>query len=309
MGIYAFILVLIGTASAALGQQTGSLIVSAEAKDHQSPALQRDDISAEVDHKPARVASWTPLTGDQAALQLYIVIDDATSTKLGVQFNDLKNFINSQPATTQIGIAYLQFGTAKIAQAPTADHARAANALRIPLGETGIDASPYVAISDLIRKWPLAEGRREVLAIMSGIDPYYQSPDMFDPYLEQAVSAAQKAGIVVSSIYYSSEGHFGHSFYRMTWGQNYLSMLDENAGGEYYWQGFSNPVSLQPFLAEFSTWLTHQYRLTIEVNSSGKPELKPVRVTTNRPGVSLVAPSQVYLGSPEVGTTHSGLSR
>lgn len=295
--------------AAALGQQRGSLIVSAEAKDHQSPVLQRDDISAEVDHKPARVASWTPLTGDQAALQLYIVIDDADSTTLGVQFNDLKNFINSQPATTQIGIAYLQFGTAKIAQAPTADHARAAKALRIPLGETGIDASPYVALSDLISKWPPAEGRREVLAIMSGIDPYYQSPDVFDPYLEQAVTAAQKAGIVISSLYYSSEGHFGHSFYRITWGQNYLSLLDEDTGGEYYWQGFSNPVSFQPFLAEFSTWLTHQYRLTIEVNSSGKPELKPVRVTTKRQGLSLVAPSKIYLGGPEAPGTHSGLSR
>lgn len=309
MRIYAFILVLIGTASAALGQQRGSLIVSAEPKDHQFSVLQRDDISAEVDHKAARVASWTPFTGDQAALQLYIVIDDADSTKLGVQFNDLKDFINSQPATTQIGIAYLRFGTAQIVQAPTADHARAANALRVPLGGTGIDASPYVALSDLIRKWPAAEGRREVLAILSGIDPYYQSPDMFDPYLEHTVQAAQKAGIVISSLYYPSEGHFGHSFYRITWGQNYLSMLDEDAGGEYYWQGVSNPVSFQPFLAEFSAWLTHQYRLTIEVNSGAKPELKPVRVTTNRQGVSLVAPSKIYLGGPEAPETHSGLSR
>jgi len=308
MGMRWIAVMCIATA-AALGQQTGSLIVSAEAKDHQSPALQRDDISTEVDHKPARVVSWTPLTGDQAALQLYILIDDADSTQLGVQFGDLKNFINSQPATTQIGIAYLRFGTAQIAQAPTADHARAANALRIPFGETGIDASPYVAISDLISKWPAAEGRREVLAIMSGIDPYYQSPDMFDPYLQQAVQAAQKAGILLSSIYYSGEGHFGHSFYRMTWGQNYLSMLDEDSGGEYYWQGVSNPVSLQPFLSEFSTWLTHQYRLTIEANSAGKPELKPVRVMTSRRGVSLLAPAQVYLGGPETRGTRSELRR
>lgn len=294
--------------AAALGQQAGSLIVSAEPKDHQSP-LQRDDISAEVDHQPARVSSWTPLTGDQAALQLYIVIDDADSTQLGVQFGDLKNFINSQPATTQIGIAYLRFGTAQIAQAPTADHARAAKALRIPLGEVGVDASPYVALSDLVSKWPPAEGRREVLAIMSGIDPYYQSPDMFDPYLQQAVTAAQKAGILISSIYYSSEGHFGHSFYRTTWGQNYLSLLDENSGGEYYWQGLTNPVALQPFLAEYAAWLTHQYRLTLEVNSSGKPELKPVRVRTSRPGVSLLAPSQVYLGGPAAPGAHSELRR
>jgi hypothetical protein len=286
------------SAPAVLGQQSGRLIVSAESKDHELPVLQRDDISVEVDKKPARVLSWTPLSGDQAHLQLYIVIDDADNTTLSLQFGDLKDFINSQPASTEIGIAYLRYGTAEIAQAPSSDHTRAANALRLPLGEPGIDASPYLALKDLINKWPLAEGRREILAIMSGIDPYYQSPDMLDPYLTQAIEVAQKAGVVISSIYYSSEGHFGHSFFRMSWGQNYLSMLDEALGGEFYWQGLSNPVALQPFLAEFSDWLTHQYLVRIEAASSRKPELRPVRVVTAKRGVSLVAASKIYLGSP-----------
>lgn len=136
-----------------------------------------------------------------------------------------------------------------------------------------------------------------MLVIMSGIDPYYQSPDMFDPYLTGAIEAAQKAGIVVSSIYYSNAGHFGHSFYRVTWGQNYLSLLDEDLGGEFYWQGLSSPVSFQPFLTAFSDWLTHQYLLTVETESSGKPELKPVSVTTTRRSVSLVAASKIYVSS------------
>ena len=286
-------------AAAALGQQSGRLIVTAEAKDHASEIVQRDDISVEVDKKPARVVSWIPATGEQADLQLYIVIDDAESTNLSVQFGDLKNFINTQPASTQIGLAYLRYGTAAIAQAPTADHGRAAKALRLPLGEAGVDSSPYVGLQDLIKKWPAAEGRREMLVIMSGIDPYYQSPDMFDPYLAGAIEAAQKAGIAISSIYYSGAGHSGHSFYRVTWGQNYLSMLDEELGGEFYWEGTSNPVSLQPFLAQFSNRLTHQYLLTVEAESSGKPERKPVSVTTAKRGVSLVAPSKVYLSGAQ----------
>jgi hypothetical protein len=72
-------------------------------------------------------------------------------------------------------------------------------------------------------------------------------------------------------------------------------MLDDQLGGELYWEGTSNPVSLQPFLAQFSNRLTHQYLLTVEAESSGKPELKPVSVTTVKRGVSLVAPSKVYL--------------
>ena len=89
------------TLTVALGQQSDRLIVSAEPKDHAAEAVERDDISVEVNKKPARLAWWTPLAGDQAQLQLYIVIDESDDTTLGVQFGDLKNFINSQPATTQ----------------------------------------------------------------------------------------------------------------------------------------------------------------------------------------------------------------
>jgi hypothetical protein len=285
-------------AAAALGQRAGRLIVAAEPKDHELPDLQLDDISVHVDSKPAWVTSWTPLTGDHAQLQLYVVIDDADSTRLSLQFGDLKRFIASQPASTQIGLAYLTYGTAEIAQPPTADHARAADALRLPLGESGIDASPYVALADLIGKWPPAEGRREMLVIMSGIDPYYQSPDLSDPYFTRAIEAAQKAGIVVSSISYASAGHFGHSFFRVTWGQNYLSMLDEELGGEFYWQGLSSPVSFQSSLTEFSDWLKHQYLLTVETESAGKPGLAPVRVMTAKRGVSMVTASKISLDEP-----------
>ena len=279
-----------------LGQESGRLIVTAEPKDnHPLPVLERDDITAEVANKPGQVVSWTPLTGAQAGLQLYIVIDDADSTTIGNQFGDLKKFINSQPGTTQIGIAYLRYGSAQIAQAPTTDHASAVHALRLPLGEPGIDGSPYIALQDLIKKWTPTNERREILAIMSGIDPYYTSPDMFDPYLAGAVSAAQKGNIVVSSIYYSSRGHFGHSFFRITWGQNYLSMLDEDLGGEFYWEGTHNPVAFQPFLSEFGNWLNHQYLLTVRSDVPRKPELEPVKVSTPKPNVSLVAASKVYL--------------
>jgi hypothetical protein len=215
-----------------------------------------------------------------------------------VQFGDLKSFINSQPAKTQIGIAYLRYGAAQIAQVPTADHARAAKALRLPLGDPGIDASPYVGLSDLMKKWPPAESRREMLLIMSGIDPYYESPDMFDPYLQQAIEAAQKAGIVASSIYFASAGHFGHSFYRTTWGQNYLSQLDEDLGGEFYWQGLTNPVSFQPFLSEFSKWFTHQYLLTVQTDTAEKPGLEPVTVM-GKHSISLHAASKIYLGATD----------
>jgi hypothetical protein len=256
--------------------------------------LNRDQVSVTVDGKPGRVAQWAHLTGDQSALQLYIVIDDGTRSDVANQYSDLRNFMNSQPASTQIGVAYLQNGIARIAQPLSANHALAAKALRVPLGEPGIAASPYIALSDLISIWPAAEARREVLLISSGSDPYYRSPDLQNPYLNTAIDQAVRGAIVVHSIYYAQTGHFGHSFYGVNMGQNYLSMLGEGTGGEFYWQGLQSPVSISPFLRDLTQRLTNQYLLTID--SSGlKSGFASLRLSSPAAHASLVAPSRIYI--------------
>src|SRR6185312_340144 len=225
--------------SVAYGQR---LIVTAEGHDGAAPAeVERDTVSVEIDKHPARVDQWTRLDGRSAPLQLYIVIDDGANPDLGNQFGDLKKFISSQPAPTKIGLAYLRYGAAQIASPVTADRAAATMKLRIPLGDPGISASPYMGISDLIKKWPAAGARREILLISSGIDPW-SPPDPQNPYLQTAIADAQRGGILVNSIYYAAAGHAGHSFWRINWGQNYLSELCDETGGELYWQGTSSPV-------------------------------------------------------------------
>src|ERR1700747_318205 len=97
----------------------------------------------------AKVTDWLPLQGEHAGLELFILIDDASNTSLGSQLEDIRQFINSQPATTAIGVGYMQNGGTTIGQNFTTDHAQAAKALRLPLGNAGASASPYLSVVDL----------------------------------------------------------------------------------------------------------------------------------------------------------------
>lgn len=277
--------------SVAFGQH---LIVTAEGRHGAAPPeVSKDDVSVEVNKKPARVTEWVPLRGDQSNLQLYIVIDDSEDTDLGVQFESLKHFMSEQPVSTQIGLVYLRYGSADIVAPLTTDHAALAKALRLPLGQPGIAASPYMGISDLIKKWPAAEARREVLLISSGIDPW--SPrDPQNLYLQTAIADAQRAGVLVHSIYYPGSGHLGHSYARVNWGQNYLSELGDGTGGEAYWQGFGSAVAFDSFLKDFDQRLRNQYLLTVGVNET-KSGLEPVRVSASKPDVALVSASSIYV--------------
>jgi len=88
------------------------------------PVINREDVMVYQGHDRARVTDWISLQGERAGLQLFILIDDAASTILGSQLEDLRQFINAQPSTTTIGVAYMRNGTAEILQNPTNDHTR-----------------------------------------------------------------------------------------------------------------------------------------------------------------------------------------
>lgn len=274
-----------------------NLVVTAEGKHGVPPPdVTIDQVSVELNRGPVRVENWIPLRGDNAALQLYIAIDDAEDTDLSIQYGSLKKFIREQPLTTEIGLAYLRYGAARIESPLTADREQTTRALRLPLGDPGISGSPYIAISDLIRKWPAPpspEVRREVLLISSGID-LYAPPNPENPYLLNAIGEAQKAGILMNSIWYAGAGHMGHSYFHINWGANFLSELGDQTGGEAYWQGMSTPVVFDSFLNDFNQRLRNQYLLTVAADHP-LGTLLPVRVRCANPKVSLVTARMLYL--------------
>jgi hypothetical protein len=264
------------------------------------PVIGREDVLVYEGRDRDQVTDWVPAQGDHAALELVVMLDDGSNISLGSQLEDLRQFITAQPASTKIAVAYMQDGIARMEQNLTSDHALAAKALRLPMGIRGINGSPYFSLSDLIKHWPETTARREVLLVSDGIDRYYGSGDMLDPYLAAAIEDAQRAGVVVFVIYTPGVGHYGHSYWRTYWGQLYLAQVAEETGGESYYIGFFGPpVAFTPYLDDMDHRLTHQYILTFTAKPQKKSGLQRVKVTTEVRNAELVSAERVYVPAGE----------
>jgi hypothetical protein len=275
------------------------MVVTAEAR-HGSdvPVIQKEDVMVYQGRDRVKATDWIPLQGNHAELELFLLLDDAAGSSLGSQLEDLRRFINSQPATTSIGVGYMRNGTVDIVQNLTNDHNKAATSLRLPSGDPGVNASPYFSVSDLIKRWPEAPVRREILMVSDGIDRY-GTGGASDPYVDQAVEQAQRAGIIIFSIYSPGADHFGHSFWRINWGQNYLSQLSDETGGESFYLGSGPPVSLSPYLYDLSRRLLHQYFLTFLAKPAKKAGMQGVKLRTEVSNAQLVAADSVYVPASE----------
>jgi hypothetical protein len=258
----------------------------------QVPAMGPTDVKVFQRDKQNAVTSWVPLQGDRAGLQLFILIDDTSRSSLGLQFRSLEKFIQEQPATTAIGVGYMRNGAVLTVQNLTTDHDAAAKSLRLPLGAVSY-TSPYLSLSDLMKRWPVSEDRREILMITSGIDVLGGSP-FTNPYLQEAVDRAQRGGFIVYSIYTPGAGRVGRSFFR---GQTGLDMLAQKTGGAAYYLGAGSPIDIAPYLQDVSFSLKNQYELTFLAKSAKKPTLEPVKVKTEMPNIGVIAAEDGYVGT------------
>ena len=254
------------------------------------------DINVQFDKAPAPVVHMQRLTGDLANMQLFLFLDDSTrSSSLGTHFKELKEFITSLPPTTQVGIGYMRNGTYSLAQNFTADHQKAAAALRLPLAVPGTNASPYFCLSELLKHWPSSEatGRRAVLMLTDGVDRYYTPADLDDPYMDAAIHDAVRRGVMVYSIYLAGAGRYGRFGRPLALGQSHLIQVGEETGGYAYFEEFRDPVDIAPFLNDLRDRLDHQYQITIgAVNEKGFVSAK---LHTESKGVKVVGPKTVFV--------------
>jgi len=191
-------------------------------------------------------------------------------------------------------------GTVFVAQNLTTDHALAKKSLRLPLGAGAAYTSPYLALSDLMKKWPETKDRREILMITSGIDPLgggFSNDPFTNPYLDAALERAQRGGFIVYSIYSPGAGRVSRGFFRNNLAQTGLDVLSQKTGGETYYLGLGAPVDITPYLRDISHNLKNQYGLTFIAKSAKKPALEPVKVKTEMPNTGLVTAENGYIGS------------
>ena len=274
-----------------------NMVVTVEARHGMNPpAVDRQDAMVYEGKTRDSVTGWTPAKGENAGLELFILLDDSANATLASQFDDIRQFINSQPPTAKVGVAYMQNGTAKVAQELTSDHTQAAKSLRLPLGIGGVNGSPYFSLVDLIKRWPAGSPRREVLMISDGIDLNYESNDLQNPYVSDAIEQAQRAGVIVFAIYNPGAGHAAHSYWRSYWGQLYLARVADETGGESYYIGFSGPaVTFVPYLDQIEHRLGNQYLLTFLAKPEKKSGMQRVKFATELPNTELVGAERVYV--------------
>src|ERR1035441_3810483 len=69
------------------------------------PAVNLEDVMVFEGKDRDTVTDWIPAQGDRAALELFVLLDDGSGSNLGSQLDDIRKFINAQPASTKVGIA------------------------------------------------------------------------------------------------------------------------------------------------------------------------------------------------------------
>jgi hypothetical protein len=286
------------------------------------PVLRQDNLQVKQGKTVLKVDQVIPAQGDNAALQLFILIDDTCDPVIGGNLNDLRDFINAQPASTVIGVAYMSNATIQIAQNFTADHALTAKALRIPRGTSSTMDSPYLSLISLVKSWPQQKVRREVLMITDGIDrlrddrmptreiaptngraPLNTRPSTtvstgmttMSPDVDSASTAAQRYGVIVHSIYAVGNGRMGRNAWEAQLGQSGVAKIADETGGEYFALGTQNAVSFKPYLDRLQKIFDNQYYLVFRAVPKKKDGLQRVSISTEVSNADIAAADNVWV--------------
>src|SRR5258708_32398908 len=97
------------------GTVSVSTVVSVEAKHGKDiPVVNREDVRVLEGHNRLKVTDWIPLQGNQASLELLVLIDDASDTNLASIFEVIRNFMYAQPLTLPIAVGDMPKGTVRV---------------------------------------------------------------------------------------------------------------------------------------------------------------------------------------------------
>ena len=261
-----------------------------------APEIAKEDVFVKKGSERLQVTGWVPARGENAGLELFILIDDASQTNLGAQMEDLRDFIKAQPSTTSVGVGYARNAIVEIRNNFTTDHELAANSLRLPMGSAGAFGSPYLSVVDLMKRWPETQNRREVILITDGIDrARHGNNRFFNPDVDTAADVAQRTGTIIHTMYFPGAGHWHRNFWAATTGQNGIAKLSDVSGGESFFLGLQTPVSFAPYLRDIEKILDNQYLLTFAATPGKKAGLQSVRVTTEVAGVDFNTHDAVWV--------------
>lgn len=198
------------------------------------PRLTADDILVYQRHERRPVVSWAPAEAPGRRTDLAVLVDDSAGNSFGNQISDLKSFINSLPDSVQVAVAYARQGDASILQNFTNNHAAASKALRLPVGRANEGSSIYMAVTDMVKRFPNDGNLHEVFLISDGIDLYrgvMDSEPGLNPDLTTAIHHAVRAHVTVFTIFTNTAGFARRNLFLVNNGQSCLSRFSRSARG------------------------------------------------------------------------------
>jgi len=280
--------------------------------DSELPRLRQGEVMVKQGKTSLQVTQLIPAQGDNAALQLMILIDDTLNPAVGGNLNDLKEFIKAQPSSTVIGVGYMSNAGVNIVQNFTADHELAVKAVRLPRGAFSTMDSPYLSLISLVKGWSQQKVRREVLMLSDGIDrlrgetptvsrlgpnfgSVYHSMPSISTDATSASEISQRYNVIVHSLYAAGVGRAGRSSWDLQLGLSGLSKIADETGGECYSLGTSNVVSFKPYLERFQRTLDNQYYLVFLATPKKSPGLQRVNILTEVSNSEIAAPNNVWV--------------
>jgi len=282
------------------GQGRAIVTVLPSAKNASAGQISAQNLKLKVNGKESAVTSFNQLQESNSPVELVLLLDAGARSSLGTQFNDIQTFVKEMPPNTKMAIAYMQQGRAVFSSQLSSNAADVLKGLHLSSGIPGENASPYFCLSDLAKNWPSHDrtARREVVMITDGVDNYERRFDPDDPYVQTAINDSVRAGLVVYSIYWKNTGRINNTNYETNAGQNLLLLVTQATGGNSYWQGLGNPVSMQPFFQDLRRRLNNQYEVSFTAPSNGKPEIKSLKLDLHVPSAKVAAPQQVLVTGP-----------
>ena len=249
------------------------------------PAIGKTDVVVRTGDHRADVVGWEAAQGEKSSLELAIVIDELSN--IGPQLNDLRKFVQSQPKNTSVGLFYAQDGITQVVAPFSTDHDAVAKKVRITSGIPGASTSIYLSLMDVMKKFTTGSGRHEILVIADGIDRFRGDPN--SPDVDLTIERAQKAGIIIHTLYARGSDRAARNLFRSNYGQSNLAQMTDETGGESFFQGLDTPISFGPFLEQLDMVLHNQYFLTFTTPRSTKKggELRGFRTSTEQRNVEI----------------------
>jgi hypothetical protein len=290
------------------------------------PRLQKQDVKVKQGKTFLNVTQLIPAQGENATLQLMLLIDDTLNPSVGSNLNDIKEFIAAQPASTAIGVAYMSNATINVAQNFTADHDLAVKAVRLPRGSLSTMDSPYLSLISLVKGWQQQNVRREVVMVTDGIDrlrgenpeasrmgssrsrpnsrmgsdfgSVYHSMPTISNDATTASEISQRYNVLVYSLYALGVGRAGRSSWDLNLGLSGLTKIADETGGECFSLGTSQLVSFKPHLERLQKMLANQYFVVFQAVPKNKAGFQRVNVQTELSNSELLAPDNIWVAAP-----------